>query len=148
MSRLAVVLSLAISLAVADLVWKAAEPTPAWAFHERSPAWLILSVATLAAMLVVVRIPARWIPLAAGLLAGGVLGNTLSAAWNDLAVPNPIVVEGESGVIAFNLADVWALLGIVALTLAIGTWLVRNREVLPSPAEARARWASALRRRR
>jgi len=76
-----------------------------------------------------------------------VLGNTLSAAWNDLTVPNPIVVRGETGVIAFNLADVWALLGIVTLTTAIGVWLVRNRELLPSPAETRARWVRLLRRR-
>lgn len=147
MARVSVVLAVALTLAVADLVWKAVEPTPAWAFHERSPAWLVLSLVTLAATLAVVRIPARWIPVAAGLLAGGVLGNTLSAAWNDLVVPNPIVVHGEAGVIAFNLADVWALLGIVALTTAIGTWLVRNRELLPSPAETRARWVRLLRRR-
>jgi lipoprotein signal peptidase len=105
-------------------------------------------VVTFVAMLLVVRIPARWIPVAAGLLAGGVLGNALSAAWNDLTVPNPIVVEGEAGMIAFNLADIWALVGIVALTAAIGTWLIRNREVLPAPAEVRARCAGAIRRRR
>jgi hypothetical protein len=147
MMRVAVVVSVAVSLAVVDLAWKAAEPTPDWAFHERSPAWLLVSLATLAAMLLVVKIPARWIPAAAGLLAGGVLGNTLSAVGNDLAVPNPIVVQGAAGVIAFNLADVWALLGIVALTTAIGAWLVRNREQLPTAAEARALWAQSLRRR-
>jgi hypothetical protein len=140
-----VVLSVALALALADLTWKAVEPTPAWAFHQRSLGWLALSILTLVGTLAVVRIPARWIPVAAGLLAGGVLGNTLSAAWNDLTVPNPIVVRGDTSVIAFNLADVWALLGIVMLTTVIGTWLVRNRRLLPSGVEARERWKQLLR---
>ena len=54
-------------------------------------------------------------PPAAGVLAGGLLGNTLSAAWNGMAVPNPLVVTGEQSVVAFNLADVWALVGIFLL---------------------------------
>jgi hypothetical protein len=141
MVRLFVVLSVAVLLAAADLVWKAIEPTPEWALHQRSAGWLGLSLATFLAMLAVVRIPSRWVPLAAGLLAGGVLGNMLSAAWNDLSVPNPIVVGGETGVIAFNLADVWALVGIVGLTSAIGAWLIRNRELLPAPSEVRTRLA-------
>jgi hypothetical protein len=145
MARVSVVLSVALALALADLTWKAVEPTPAWAFHQRSLGWLALSILTLVGTLAVVRIPARWIPVAAGLLAGGVLGNTLSAAWNDLTVPNPIVVRGDTSVIAFNLADVWALLGIVMLTTVIGTWLVRNRRLLPSGVEARERWKQLLR---
>ncbi len=142
---MSVVLSVALALALADLTWKAVEPTPAWAFHQRSLGWLALSILTLVGTLAVVRIPARWVPVAAGLLAGGVLGNTLSAAWNDLTVPNPIVVRGDTSVIAFNLADVWALLGIVMLTTVIGTWLVRNRRLLPSGVEARERWKQLLR---
>ena len=44
-------------------------------------------------------------------------------------------------VIAFNLADVWAFLGIVSSSCAIGTWLVRNRDLIPPAAEVRRRAA-------
>lgn len=40
--------------------------------------------------------------------------------------------------IAFNLADLWALAGIFLLVLAIGVWLIRNRALIPPPAEVRA----------
>jgi len=141
------VVLVALTLAGADLVWKVVEPTEPWAYHERSLAWLALSVLLLAGMAFVTRVPSSWVPWAAGVLAGGVLGNALSAAWNGLAVPNPIVIAGERSVIAFNFADVCALTGIVLLIAAVGAWLVRNRELLPTPAEARERWGRALRRR-
>lgn len=89
--------------------------------------------------------PSLAIPPAAGLLAAGVLGNMTSAAWNGLRVPNPIVVHGDRAVLAFNLADVWALAGILALTVSLSVWLVRNREQLPPPQEV---WSVARWRRR
>jgi hypothetical protein len=64
-----------------------------------------------------------------------------------MRVPNPIVLAGNRAIVAFNLADVWALAGIVLLVAAIGTWLVRNRELLPTHAQARARWARVFGRR-
>ncbi len=121
---------------------KAVEPTAPWAYHHRSSSWLLLSLVLLSATVAVTRIPSVAVPPAAGLLAAGLLGNTLSAAWNGMAVPNPLVVTGERSIIAFNLADVWALTGIVLLMAAIGIWLVGHREALPTPAQARA----ALRR--
>jgi hypothetical protein len=84
----------------------------------------------------VTRIPAPLVPPAAGVLLAGVLGNVLSAAWNDLAVPNPILVHGDGAVLAFNLADLYALVGVVLLVAAIGGWLVRNRRLLPGHARA------------
>lgn len=59
------------------------------------------------------------------------LGNALSAAWNGLEVPNPLVLEGSRAVVAFNLADVWVVTGLTALFSVIAVWLVRNRETLP-----------------
>ena len=53
---------------------------------------------------------------------------------------------GEQAFIAFNLADVWALTGILALVLAIGVWLIRNRDLLPPTHEVRATRGAAFRR--
>jgi lipoprotein signal peptidase len=97
-------------------------------------------------MFLISQIPSRFVPAAAGILAAGILGNSLSAAWNDMAVPNPLVLGGEHAFIAFNLADVWALSGIFALVCAIGVWLIRNRDLLPQTADVRASRGAAFRR--
>jgi hypothetical protein len=124
-------LLVAAPLVVADLVVKAMLETPAWAYHQRSFAWAALCCLLLVGLVAVTRLPALFVPAAAGLLAAGVAGNAVSAAWNDLAVPNPLVIESTTRFVAFNLADVWALLGIATLMMTIGTWLVRNRHLLP-----------------
>ncbi len=143
--RLAVLLAVAVPLAAADLAYKASAETPWWAYHERSPAWIGLCIVLFAAILALVRIPSPAVPPAAGLLAAGVLGNMTSAAWNGLRVPNPIVVEGDHAILAFNLADVWALAGILTLMVSLSVWLIRNRELLPPPHDA---WSPARWRRR
>jgi hypothetical protein len=137
--RILVALAVALPLAGADLMHKLARPTPEWAWHERSPSWLLLCLVLLAGLLVLVRVPSILVPPAAGVLAGGVLGNVLSAVWNGLEVPNPIVVTGGDAIVAFNLADVWVLVGVIALFSVIGTWLVRNRGLLPEPRFRRPR---------
>jgi lipoprotein signal peptidase len=131
--RLALALAVALPLAAADLVWKALVATPTWAYHERSPGWLALSVALLAAVLLATRVPSTVVACAAGVLAGGVLGNALSAAWNGLAVANPIVLEGSDAVVAFNLADVFVVVGIAALVVALGLEALRQRTLLRRP---------------
>ena len=131
-------LGVALPLAAADLFVKASEPTEAWAYHERSFGWLLLSLSLLAGMVVIARIPSLLVAPAAGVLAGGLLGNSLSAAWNEMKVPNPLVFAGDRDLIAFNLTDLWALTGIFLLVLAIGIWLIRNRALIPPPAEVRA----------
>jgi hypothetical protein len=146
--RFGVVLGLALPLAAADLAWKHAVSTPTWAYHGRSVGWLLLSVVLVAVTLALARVPSRSVVVGSGVLAGGVLGNALSGAWNDLQVPNPIVVEGDRGILAFNLADVFTLVGLIALTLALATVLVAKRNLLPTPAETRTRWTDLLPRRR
>jgi lipoprotein signal peptidase len=131
MTRQATVLAVALPLAVADLVWKGVATTPAWAYHPRSPGWLLLCLLLVIGALVVVRVPSAVVPLAAGLLAGGVLGNALSAAWNGLRVPDPIIAVAGTSVIAFNLADVFTLIGIISLTSALAVALIRHRHLLP-----------------
>jgi len=139
-------LCVAIPLAAVDLLVKAEEPTAPWAYHQRSLGWLALSLTLLAAMLVISQIPSRLVAPAAGVLAAGILGNSLSAAWNGMEVPNPLVIGGRHAFVAFNLADVWALTGILALVCAIGIWLIRNRDLLPQSADLRASRRAAFRR--
>jgi hypothetical protein len=131
--RVALALAVALPLAAADLALKVVRPTPGWAWHERSLGWLILCVVVLAGLLVLLRVPSVLVPPAAGVLAGGVLGNALSAAWNGFEVPNPSVLTGGRAVVALNLADVWVLVGLLSLFPVIGVWLVRNRTLLAPP---------------
>jgi hypothetical protein len=128
--RVAALLAVALPLAGADLALKAVGTTPSWAYHERSLPWVALCVVLLAGLLTLTIVPSVLVPPAAGVLAAGVLGNGLSAAWNGLSVPNPIVVDGWHGIVAFNLADVWVVLGIVALVSVLSAWLVRHRHLL------------------
>jgi lipoprotein signal peptidase len=128
--RVALILAVALPLAAADLVWKHFATTPEWAYHARGLGWLFLSLALVAGALAVARLPSLVAAIAAGVMAGGVLGNALSAAWNGLRVPDPIIVVARPGVIAFNLADVFTSSGIMALTLALSVALVRNRNLL------------------
>jgi len=139
-------LCVALPLAAADLVVKARIPTESWAYHERSLGWLPLSLGLFAGMVAVSRIPSALVAPAAGLLAAGLLGNSFSAAWNGMSVPNPLIVSGDRGLIAFNPADVFVLAGIFALVVAIGVWLIRNRDLVPPPNEVRANLGRAFRR--
>lgn len=139
-------LGVALPLAAADLLVKAREPTEPWAYHERSLGWLLLSVSLLAGMVVITRIPSALVPPAAGVLAAGLLGNSISAAWNGMVVPNPLVLVGDRSVIAFNLADLWAIAGIVLLVLTIGLWLIRSRDLIAPPAELQATRGRAFQR--
>jgi len=140
-------LCVAIPLAAVDLFVKATIPTQPWAYHQRSIAWLFLSFALFAGMILIAQIPSLLVPPAAGILAAGILGNSLSAAWNGMEVPNPLLAGGDNAFIAFNLADIWALTGILALVLTIGIWLIRNRDLLPPTTTALWSTRSAAARR-
>ena len=139
-------LCVALPLAALDLYVKASRQTEYWAYHQRSYGWLILSVSLLAGMIFVARIPSLLVALAAGILAAGLLGNTLSAAWNGMEVPNPLIFESEHALIAFNLADIWAVLGIWLLVSTIGIWLIRHRDLLAQRADARGFGRTVFRR--
>jgi hypothetical protein len=139
-------LSVAVPLAAVDLFVKATLPTQPWAYHQRSLGWLLLSFALFGGMIVISQIPSRLVAPAAGVLAAGILGNSLSAAWNGMAVPNPLLAGGTNSYIAFNLADIWAVTGILALVLTIGIWLIRNRDLLPESAELWSTRSAAVRR--
>jgi len=135
--RAALVLIVALPLAAADLVWKHLATTPDWAYHPRGLGWLALSVGLVGAALVAARLRSLSSVVAAGVMAGGVLGNAISAAWNNLRVPDPIIVmPGRNAVIAFNLADVFTTIGILTLTAGLAGAIVRHRNLQPTPEEA------------
>jgi len=127
-------------LAGVDLWYKAATPTPPWAFHTRSTAWVALSLALLGTVVALTRVPSLAVAISAGILAGGVAGNLASGLLNSLAVPDPIVVATGRGVAAFNLADVFVFTGLLSLTAALVATAIRHRDSLHA-------WESPLRRR-
>ncbi len=117
--------------------------TPPWDFHQRSHAWVALSLALLVGALLLTRLPSRAVAIAAGVMSGGVLGNLISARWNGNRVPNPILIGDRASGVAFNLADVFALVGILLLTVSLCAVTIQHRDRLIPP----HRWARAVRRR-
>ena len=124
--RRTLLLTTACLVAALDLVYKAAVSAPY--HHLRSAA-----VAALAAVVIVIlaalvpRLPSSAASLGAGLAAGGALGNLVSIlAWSE-GVPDPLVVAGGTYGVAFNLADVFALIGDAMLLAAAVLYGLRNR---------------------
>jgi lipoprotein signal peptidase len=140
--RLSLALVPAFALAAIDLGVKVAFPTSRWDFHQRSHAWSILAVALLAVVLLLALLPSRLVAVAAGIVAGGVLGNVVSAHRHGGRVPNPIVI----GAVALNLADTFVLVGVPVLVFALARVSIRNREHIDRLIPPR-RWELALRRR-
>jgi hypothetical protein len=131
--RLLLFLVPALVLALADLAVKATVPTAWWAFHHRTDVWVALCVAVLVAMSSLVFVPSNAVVFAAGVTSGGVIGNLVSARANGNRVPNPLVVGGYGHGLAFNLADVFFLLGNVLLMTSLIMLTVRNRQRLARP---------------
>lgn len=129
--RIAIVVFLAVPLAGIDLLVKSVLPTAPLFFHQRSGEWMILSAVVLVFALLLTRLPSRLLAGSAGLLAAGVLGNLVSARLHRGLVPNPFVIVRGDVELAFNLADLFVLAGIVLLTVAALRLAVRYRHVLP-----------------
>lgn len=128
---LGVLLGAAAAVAAVDLVHKAVTPSNAALAHDRS--WLYLAGGTVvslvwAGLITLTRSPS--IAFAGGVLLGGATGNLASVALWPEGVPNPLVAGG----IAFNVADVSAVLGLLLLVPAIVVFAVRNRGRLFDPA--------------
>lgn len=132
-------LVLAPVLAADDLVVKSLVRSEPWNYHERSHWWAALSIFLIPCVLGLAALPSRGIALSAGALAGGGLGNLISALGNGMWVPNPFVL----GAIAFNLADVFVLVGALGLMGSVGVFAIRHREHLLPP----RRWEQAVARR-
>lgn len=144
--RLSLVLVLAAAVAVVDLTVKELLPTAPEYFHARSQGWAVLSVTVVCGAVLLTRLPSRLVAVASGVLVGGVVANLLSAVLNGGRVANPFVVTADNNVLAFNLADVFLLGGILLQTAALVELTIRYRHLLPrSTVPARA--ARGLRRR-
>jgi lipoprotein signal peptidase len=142
--RLLALLVIAAVLAAVDQVVKHTVSTPLWAVHHRSDRWFIGSCLVLVAVLPLTRLPSRSVAIAAGVFAGGVLGNLLSAGADGLNVPNPIIVMHGMGGVAFNPADAFIETGNLALMVALVCVTLRHREAI---GVWRANGRRALRRR-
>jgi len=139
--RLTLLFLPAAALAAVDLAVNEALPTGDSHFHHRSPAWSALTASLLVVVLALAVLPSRLVALAAGVVAGGVLGDLVSAHTNDGRVPNPIVL----GSVALNLADVFVLAGVPLLVFALARVSIRHREQIDRLIPPH-RWELALRR--
>jgi hypothetical protein len=137
-TRALTVVTLALPLAALDLLHKSVADTPPWGYHERSAGWIALSLGVLAGCLLLARVPSFAVAIGAGVTAGGVAGNVGSALSSSRGVPNPLVVETAAHLVAFNLADVFTVLGIALLLGALVLETIRHRARLP-PARTLAR---------
>src|SRR4051794_34542830 len=115
--RLLLVLAVAPALAGVDLATKALVATEPIDFDPRSSTWVALSIAVVCGSVLLALLPSRAVAVASALIAGGALGNLLSAAHHDGRVPNPFVVSNGDGGVAFNLADVLVMTGILLQTV-------------------------------
>ena len=116
-----------LALAAADLVQKAGEPVDG---HPRGAGYVVVAAA-LAALLVafVPRVPSLPLSVAGGVAASGALANAVSAlAWRG-GVPNPIV----AGEVAFNIADVCAVVGALGLVVGAVLFALRHPQLLRQP---------------
>lgn len=145
--RLGIALMLALAL-VAVVVARLEEHNHADFVHHRSGAWMTLSAFGIVVLLLLTRFPSRLLAGAAGVLASGTLANLLWAVRHEGNVSNSFVLGFGGGGVAFNLADVFVLAGIVLLVAASMRLTILYRHVLPqSTVAARlARRVVALRR--
>ena len=131
--RLFLFVAPAVVLVAVDQLVKATVTTPVWAFHERSYGWIALSTAVLVGAFFLSLVPSRAVAVAAGVMSAGVIGNLVSARWDGNRVPNPLVIGDYERGIAFNLADVFFLVGNMLLMTALIVMLVRRRDRLAPP---------------
>ena len=141
--RLLLISALAVVLASVDLIVKAEVPTESWAYHHRSHAWVVLSVVVLFGGFLLALVRSNAVALAAGVMCGGVIGNLVSARADGNWVPNPLVIGNYQFGLAFNLADVFFLVGNALLMTTLILLTLRNRDRLVT---SRA-WERALLRR-
>jgi hypothetical protein len=131
----------AVSLAAVDLIEKGFDRTLPIDYHARSALWAVTSGLLVLAAFALAYLRSRAVAISAGIMAGGVLANLISAIAGGGRVPNPIVVGSERDGVAFNLADVFTLAGLIALIPSLCVVLVVHRErLLPPRAWERALW--------
>ena len=120
-------IAVASLLTAVDLGQKASAPVYG---HPRGVAYLFVAAAiTVVLVLFVPRVPSRALAVAAGVAAAGAFGNLVSAlVWRG-GIPNPIVV----GDLAFNVADLCAVLGAIGLVVGATLFALRHPALLRQP---------------
>jgi hypothetical protein len=141
--RLLLFVAPTVVLVFVDQVVKATISTPLWAFHQRSYGWVVLSIAVLVGAFFLTLVPSRAVAVAAGVMSAGAIGNLISWRSDGNRVPNPLVIGDYQRGFAFNLADVFFLVGNSLLMTVLIVLIVRRRDRLAPP---RA-WERALLRR-
>jgi hypothetical protein len=125
--RLGITLGLTALLATVDLVVQASVAGNPGLAHHRTVAWMVLSFGILAVVLGSTALPSRLLAATAGVLGGGLAGNLGSALLHHGVIPNPFV----AGDVAFNLADAFVVVGLVAGGVAVMRLAERHRHLLP-----------------
>lgn len=139
--RMLLLLALAAPLAALDLAHKVVGETREWAYHPRGAAWIAMSVAVALGCLALTRVPSASVAAMAGILAAGAAGNGVAAIVWERGIPNPIVMDIGQAVIAFNLADIFTLVGVLLLMVELSSVTIRNRDQLLPPRQfARMLW--------
>jgi lipoprotein signal peptidase len=128
--RLLMLVTPAAALATVDLVVKATVPTASWAFHHRSGAWIALCIALLVGAAFLCVVPSVSVSLAGGVMSAGVIGNLVSARADGNSVPNPLTFSHGGFTVAYNLADVFFLLGNLLLMTMLAVEVIRHRDRL------------------
>ena len=125
--RRSALLAVAAVLTAVDLAEKAGRPVYG---HPRSGLYVVAGTAAVVALVALVpRVPSLALSVCAGIAAAGALGNVVSAlVWRG-GVPNPIVV----GDLAFNVADVCAVVGAVGLVGGAALFALRHPALLRQP---------------
>ena len=129
MHRRLELIAIALVFATIDISYKLT--TPADYHHARSRlAALAIAGVVLGLIVFVPRVPSRVAVFGAAVAAGGALGNLVSLFVWQQGVPDPLVVQGATHGIAFNLADVFAFTGDLVLLSAVVVHGARQRERL------------------
>jgi len=129
--RRAVLAGTAVSFASVDLVHKSFAGAEYHHARTRLTAFVIGAV-IVGLVVLVPRISSNVAAIGAGIACGGALGNLVSLlAWRQ-GVPDPLVIGRTTG-LAFNLADLFAVLGDMLLLSAVAVHGVRHRHRLREP---------------
>ena len=127
LDRRRLLIAVASLLTAVDLGQKATAPVYG---HARGVLYLLVATAITAVLVLFVpRVPSRALAVAGGVAAAGAFGNLVSAlVWRG-GIPNPIVV----GDLAFNVADLCAVTGAIALVLGAVLFALRHPALLRQP---------------
>jgi lipoprotein signal peptidase len=125
--RQRLLIAVALLLTAVDLGQKASAPVYG---HPRGAGYVVIAAALTVFLVVFVpRVPSRSLAVAGGVAAAGAFGNLVSAlAWRG-GIPNPIVL----GEVAFNVADLCAVGGSIALVLGAVVFGLRHPTLLRQP---------------